>query len=495
MAHDPLDLTGIEDELHEDERLVRDSVSRFVDAEVLPDIGRHFADHHFPRELVLPLARLGLLGSSIEGYGCAGLNAVCYGLICQQLERGDSALRSFVSVQSSLCMYPIHAYGSEAQRERWLPAMARGEAIGCFGLTESHGGSDPLNMSTTARQRGSDWVLNGSKMWITNAPIADVAVVWALTDEGVRGFLVERGMKGFSTQEIERKMSLRASATGALFFDDVVLPQESLLPGSSVGLKAPLSCLTQARFGIAWGVLGAAQACLSEALHYTRERVLFGRPLAATQAVAARTVNSGQSCIAAKRFIVCDAVYDAFLERFVSGMRALRVGDPREEATQIGPIATESVRDGLARQVSDSIAAGARVLLGGSTDGLAGFFYPPTVLVDIPDDAPAAREELFGPVASVFRVADVAAAIAKANDTPFGLGASVWTRDPALATQCIEGLEVGMVFVNEMVVSDPRYPFGGVKQSGMGRELGPLGFREFTNPKAIRRSRLRESPR
>jgi len=301
MAHDPLDLTGIEDELHEDERLVRDSVSRFVDAEVLPDIGRHFADHHFPRELVLPLARLGLLGSSIEGYGCAGLNAVCYGLICQQLERGDSALRSFVSVQSSLCMYPIHAYGSEAQRERWLPAMARGEAIGCFGLTESHGGSDPLNMSTTARQRGSDWVLNGSKMWITNAPIADVAVVWALTDEGVRGFLVERGMKGFSTQEIERKMSLRASATGALFFDDVVLPQESLLPGSSVGLKAPLSCLTQARFGIAWGVLGAAQACLSEALHYTRERVLFGRPLAATQAVQirlaemARKIAVGQS--------------------------------------------------------------------------------------------------------------------------------------------------------------------------------------------------------
>jgi glutaryl-CoA dehydrogenase len=236
MAHDPLDLTGIEDELQEDERLVRDSVARFVDAEVLPDIGRHFADHHFPRELVLPLARLGLLGSSIEGYGCAGLNAVCYGLICQQLERGDSALRSFVSVQSSLCMYPIHTYGSEAQRERWLPTMARGEAIGCFGLTESHGGSDPLNMNTTARKRGNDWVLNGSKMWITNAPIADVAVVWALTDEGVRGFLVERGTKGFSTQEIERKMSLRASATGALFFDDVVLPQENLLPGTSVGL-------------------------------------------------------------------------------------------------------------------------------------------------------------------------------------------------------------------------------------------------------------------
>jgi succinate-semialdehyde dehydrogenase/glutarate-semialdehyde dehydrogenase len=217
--------------------------------------------------------------------------------------------------------------------------------------------------------------------------------------------------------------------------------------------------------------------------------------LAATQAVAARTVNSGQSCIAAKRFIVCDAVYDDFLDRVVHGMRALRVGDPRDESTQIGPIATESVRDGLVKQVSDSIAAGARDLVGGSTDGLPGFFYPPTVLVDIPDDAPAAREELFGPVASMFRVADVAAAIAKANDTPFGLGASVWTRDPALATQCIEGLDAGMVFVNEMVVSDPRYPFGGVKQSGMGRELGPLGFREFTNPKTVRRSRLPAVPR
>ena len=217
-------------------------------------------------------------------------------------------------------------------------------------------------------------------------------------------------------------------------------------------------------------------------------------PLAAAQAVAARTVNSGQSCIAAKRFIVCEAVYDEFLARFVDGMRALRVGDPRDEATQIGPIATESVRDALAKQVTDSIAAGARALVGGSTEGLAGFFYPPTVLVDIPDDAPASREELFGPVAAVFRVADVAAAIAKANDTPFGLGASVWTRDPTLATQCIEALDAGMVFVNEMVVSDPRYPFGGVKQSGMGRELGPLGFREFTNPKAVRRERLPEFP-
>ncbi len=288
MASESLDLIGIEDELQNEERLVRDSVARFVDSEVLPIIGRHFADHTFPREVIASMARLGLLGSSIDGYGCAGLNAVCYGLICRELERGDSAMRSFVSVQSSLVMYPIHAYGSEEQRKRWLPALAKAEAIGCFGLTEAHGGSDPLNMNTTARRRGGDWVINGSKMWITNAPLSDVAVVWALTEEGVRGFLLEKGMPGFSVQEIERKFSLRASATGALFFDDVVVPEASMLPGSTVGLKAPLSCLTQARFGISWGVLGAAQACLDEALRHTKERVLFGRPLAATQAVQIR---------------------------------------------------------------------------------------------------------------------------------------------------------------------------------------------------------------
>ena len=288
MASESLDLIGIEDELQDEERLVRDSVARFVDSEVLPIIGRHFADHTFPREVIASMARLGLLGSSIDGYGCAGLNAVCYGLLCRELERGDSAMRSFVSVQSSLVMYPIHAYGSEEQRKRWLPALAKAEAIGCFGLTEAHGGSDPLNMNTTARRRGGDWVINGSKMWITNAPLSDVAVVWALTEEGVRGFLLEKGMPGFSVQEIERKFSLRASATGALFFDDVVVPEASMLPGSTVGLKAPLSCLTQARFGISWGVLGAAQACLDEALRHTKERVLFGRPLAATQAVQIR---------------------------------------------------------------------------------------------------------------------------------------------------------------------------------------------------------------
>jgi succinate-semialdehyde dehydrogenase/glutarate-semialdehyde dehydrogenase len=210
---------------------------------------------------------------------------------------------------------------------------------------------------------------------------------------------------------------------------------------------------------------------------------------AATVAVSARTVNSGQSCIAAKRFIVCDAVYDAFIAKFTDGMRALVTGNPRDERTQVGPIATESVRDGLATQVKDSIAQGARALVGGAPSDGPGFFFPPTVLVDIPDDAPAAREELFGPVASVFRVADVEAAIAKANDSLFGLGASVWTADPALAERCAAELQAGMVFINDMVVSDPRYPFGGVKQSGVGRELGAAGFREFTNQKTVRVAR------
>lgn len=285
---DRIDFAGLDSDLAEDELAVRESVARFIDAEAMPLIADCFSEGRFPHELVKPMAQLGLLGSSIDGYGCAGLNSVSYGLICQELERCDSALRSFVSVQSSLCMWPIHAYGDESQRARWLPGMARGEIIGCFGLTEAHGGSDPLNMITHAKRAGSDWVLNGSKMWITNAPIADIAVVWALTDEGVRGFVVERGMPGFSATPIERKLSLRASATGALFFDDVRLPAANLLPGTEVGLKAPLSCLTQARFGIAWGVLGAARACLDEALAYTRDRRLFGRSLAATQAVQIR---------------------------------------------------------------------------------------------------------------------------------------------------------------------------------------------------------------
>ncbi len=286
----PLDLYDIRDELSEEECMVQDSVARFVDDQVLPVIQEAFENHHFPKELISGVAELGLLGSSIDGYDCAGLNGISYGLICQELERGDSGLRSFVSVQSSLVMFPIHAYGSEEQKQRWLPAMARGEAIGCFGLTEPHGGSDPVNMKTLAKRDGDDWILNGAKMWITNGNLADVALVWAMTDEGVRGFLVETDTPGFTAQEIENKFSLRASVTSALFLDNVRVPNENVLPGVT-GLKGPLSCLTQARYGISWGVIGAAQACLNEVLEYSKDRVLFGRPIANTQTVQIRMAD------------------------------------------------------------------------------------------------------------------------------------------------------------------------------------------------------------
>ena len=287
---DPVDLFDVHGQLTEDERMVQESVARLVDDRVLPIIQKCFEEHRFPKELVPEIAALGLLGSSIEGYGCAGLNAVSYGLICQELERGDSGIRSFVSVQSSLCMYPIYAFGSEAQKQKYLPRMARGELIGCFGLTEPHGGSDPANMKTHAKRRGTDWVINGAKMWITNGAIADLCVVWAQTEEGIRGFIVEKGTIGFAAPEIERKFSLRASVTSSLFFDNVVVPDENLLPGV-VGLKGPLSCLTQARYGITWGVIGAAQACLTQMLDYTKTRVLFGRPLAENQAIQIRLAD------------------------------------------------------------------------------------------------------------------------------------------------------------------------------------------------------------
>jgi glutaryl-CoA dehydrogenase len=285
MPLHPYDLYDVRSLLSEEERAVQDSVARFTDERVLPIIGKAFDDGRFPKELIPEIAELGLLGSSLpEQYGCAGLNSVSYGLICQELERGDSGIRSFVSVQSSLCMYPIYAYGSEEQRTRWLPGMARGEIIGCFGLTEPHGGSDPANMKTHAKRDGDDWVLNGSKMWITNGNLADIAIVWAMTDDGIQGFLVEKGMAGFTAQEIKHKMSLRASVTSALFFDNVRVPDANRLPNVK-GLKGPLGCLTQARYGITWGPIGAAVACLDEALKYTKERILFGRPVAANQAV------------------------------------------------------------------------------------------------------------------------------------------------------------------------------------------------------------------
>ena len=287
---DALDLLDIRSDLTEEELMVKDSVARFVDDKVLPIIKESFENHTFANELVSDIADLGLFGSSIDGYDCAGLNSICYGLICQELERGDSALRSFVSVQSSLVMFPIHAYGSDEQKDRWLPQLAKGSKVGCFGLTEPHGGSDPTNMKTHAKKDGDDWILNGSKMWITNGSIADVCVVWAMTDEGVRGFLVEKDMPGFDAQEIHNKFSLRASITGALFFDNVRIPNSNVLPGI-IGMKGPLSCLSQARYGISWGVIGAAQACLEEALNYSKERILFNKPVSHTQTIQIRLAD------------------------------------------------------------------------------------------------------------------------------------------------------------------------------------------------------------
>jgi glutaryl-CoA dehydrogenase len=283
MALHPYDLFDIRSLLSEEERAVQDTVARFTDERVRPIIGDAFAEGRFPQELVPEIADLGLLGSSLpEQYGGGGLNGVSYGLICQELERGDSGIRSFVSVQSSLCMYPIYAYGSEEQRMRWLPDMAAGKVIGCFGLTEPQGGSDPASMKTNAKRDGADWILNGSKMWITNGNLADIAIVWAQTEDGIQGFVVEKDFAGFTAQEIHKKMSLRASVTSALFFDNVRVPEANRLPNVK-GLKGPLGCLTQARYGITWGPIGAAIACLDEVLNYTKERILFERPVAATQ--------------------------------------------------------------------------------------------------------------------------------------------------------------------------------------------------------------------
>jgi glutaryl-CoA dehydrogenase len=288
---DPLDLYDVRSLLSDEERMVQGTVGRFVDEKVLPIIGDCFDQARFPVELIPEIANLGLLGATIpEEYGGAGMNGVSYGLICQELERGDSGLRSFASVQSSLCMYPIFAYGSEEQKREYLPRMSAGEVIGCFGLTEPHGGSDPANMKTHAKRVGDDWVINGAKMWITNGNLANIAVVWAQTDDGIRGFVVPTTTPGFKAQEIHKKMSLRASVTSALFFDDVRVPASAMLPGVK-GLRGPLGCLDQARYGITWGPIGAAQACLKEVLAYTAERILFGRPLAANQSIQVKLAD------------------------------------------------------------------------------------------------------------------------------------------------------------------------------------------------------------
>lgn len=281
---DPRDFLNTDALLNDQERLLRDTVRRFVADKVLPDVAEWFEAGTFPRELGAQMGALGLLGMHLDGYGCAGTSNVEYGLACLELEAGDSGTRSFVSVQGSLAMYPIRAYGSEEQKQQWLPAMAAGETVGCFGLTESDAGSDPGAMRTVAKQDGSDWVLNGSKMWITNGNLADVAVVWAQTDGGIRGFVVPTDTPGFTAIEIHQKMSLRASVTSELVLDDVRLPANAVLP-DVVGLRGPLSCLNEARFGILFGAVGAARACYEAALDYAKERVMFGKPIASFQLI------------------------------------------------------------------------------------------------------------------------------------------------------------------------------------------------------------------
>jgi glutaryl-CoA dehydrogenase len=278
----PRDFLAIDRQLSDEERDIRDTVRAYVNDKVVPNVGDWFEVGTSPLELARELGQLGVLGMHLEGYGCAGASATAYGLACMELEAGDSGVRSLVSVQGSLAMFAIHRWGSEEQKQQWLPQMAAGEAIGCFGLTEPDAGSDPAAMRTRGKRDGPDWVVHGSKMWITNGSVADVAVVWAQTDEGVRGFLVPKGTKGFTTQDIHKKMSLRASVTSELLLDDVRLPADSLLP-EATSLRGPLSCLNEARYGIVWGAIGAARACFEAALAYSLEREAFGRPIAATQ--------------------------------------------------------------------------------------------------------------------------------------------------------------------------------------------------------------------
>ncbi|MET8278633.1 acyl-CoA dehydrogenase family protein [Micromonospora sp. NPDC005174] len=295
-----LDLLDLDPSLTEEERQIRDVVRRLVDDRVRPYVADWYEEGRVPaRELAREFGKLGLLGMHLSGYGCAGASAVAYGLACQELEAADSGVRSLVSVQGSLAMYAIWRYGSEEQKQRWLPSMATGESIGCFGLTEPDHGSDPASMATRARRDGDDWVLTGGKMWITNAPIADVAVIWARTDDGVRGFAVPMDTPGVTAREIRRKMSLRASLTGEIVLDDVRLPADAQLP-EAVGLKAPLSCLTEARHGIVWGAVGVARDCLETTLAYATTRTQFGRPLAGFQLTQAKLADMAVELVKAQ---------------------------------------------------------------------------------------------------------------------------------------------------------------------------------------------------
>ncbi|MER8182247.1 acyl-CoA dehydrogenase family protein [Kitasatospora sp. NPDC094015] len=288
---DPADLLAVGELLTDEERLIRDTVRRFTEDRIRPEIGDWFERGTFPvRELAPEIGKLGVLGMHLDGYGCAGSTATEYGVACMELEAADSGLRSFVSVQGSLAMRSIHAFGSEEQKQQWLPELAAGRAIGCFGLTEPDFGSDPANMRTRARRRGSDWVLSGTKMWITNGSVSDVAVVWAQTEDGVRGFLVPRGAAGFTATDVHGKLSLRASVTSELSFDEVVLPADAVLPGVR-GLRGPLSSLNEARYGILWGTVGAARDCYTAALDYARTRIQFDRPIAGFQLTQQKLVE------------------------------------------------------------------------------------------------------------------------------------------------------------------------------------------------------------
>ncbi len=337
-----LDFLAIDRLLSEEERLIRDTTRSFVTDKVLPEIAGWFERGEFPLELAKELGSLGLLGMHLEGYGCSGTNAVSYGLACLELEAGDSGFRSFVSVQGSLAMFPIWKFGSEEQKQEWLPRMAAGEVIGCFGLTEPDFGSNPAGMRTSARRDGSDWILDGTKMWITNGGIADLAVVWARSEEGIRGFLVPRGTPGFTTTDIERKLSLRASVTSELVLDGVRLPAGAVLPGAR-GMRGPLSCLNEARYGICWGVMGAARACYQSALEYAKTRVQFDRPIGAFQ-------------------LTQEKLADMLVELSKGTLLALHLGRMKDAGT----LAPEQVSLGKLNNVREAlkIARSARTVLG-----------------------------------------------------------------------------------------------------------------------------------
>ncbi len=343
-APDPMDFLDVDSLLDDEERLLRDTVKGFVADRVLPDISHWWEEAILPRELAKEMGALGLFGMHLEGYGCAGVSNVMYGLACRELEYGDSGIRSFVSVQGSLAMYPIWAFGSEEQKQTWLPRMAAGEVIGCFGLTEADSGSDPSSMKTHARRDGSDWVINGSKMWITNGSIADIAVVWARTEEGIRGFIIPTDTPGFSAPKIERKHSLRASVTSELVMSDVRVPDDFVLPDVS-SMRGPLSCLNEARFGILWGVVGAARACYEAALDYAKERQQFDRPIAGFQLTQKKLV---EMMVAVQR----------------AQLVALHVGRRKDDGTltpeQISFGKFDNVREAL------DVARTARSILGGN---------------------------------------------------------------------------------------------------------------------------------